>query len=108
MSIANPLRICVECGAEFEAHHGQQRFCMPEHKRAFHRLMAKRGQTMFAFVQTWRMGKRGKTADSTYAMVQLAAFADLCNAQDRREGRNAALIVGEKREARWSVCDLEI
>lgn len=108
MAVAEPLRVCPNCSAEFEAHHGRMRFCRPECKREFWRLMAKRGQTMFAFVQTWRMGKRGATPDSTYAIVQLAAFADLCNAQDRREGRNAALIVGEKREARWSVADLDL
>lgn len=104
--IRNARRTCPECGQAFVAHHGRQQFCTVEHKASFWAVSMRRGKVAMAFVQTWRMGKSGRTEDTSYALQQISKMADLWNAEDRKAGRRPELVVAAKRAAFWNATDL--
>ena len=100
---------CPECGAKFEreAKRGTPRqFCTPEHKRAFFRLMAKRGAVLAPLALAWLGGKHKRSDNSSYALTQMAALVDVWRAEDRDAGRDAGLIVTRKRASGWIAADL--
>lgn len=106
MNVANPLRVCPECGKRFTAHHGRQAFCEGAHQRAFHDRNSSRGKVALPLLQVWRQGKRGATDDTRYALQELSALADQWNAEDKAAGRQPALIVTGKRTAHWRAADV--
>lgn len=105
-NIIAPCRVCPQCGAAFKAHHGKQQFCQPAHQGAFHDINAKRGKVLLPLIASWRSGKRGVSADSSYAFAEMARLADRWAAEDKAVGRDPSLIVAAKRKAGWSAADL--
>lgn len=107
VQVSNPQRICPECGDEFTATHGRQVFCCTEHQDRFHTTMKVRGKVAMPFVMTWRMGKRGRTDATSYAMSELCALADQWAAEDKACGRRPDLIVSAKMREGWRAPDIE-
>lgn len=99
-------KICPECGADFIPHNGRQVFCSVEHKRAFHRLMANRGQALLPLALAWRDGSRGGCELAKWSRTQKDGLLGRWNREDREAGRNPALVAGIKRAAKWSYVDL--
>ena len=99
--------ICQECGAGFERRRADVLFCCADHRQAFHKRMANRGQLLTPFVMGWRLGKQGKSETSTWAMRQMATLADKWNAEDKAAGRPPMSQLLETRMAMcWSASDL--
>lgn len=101
-----PVRTCAECGQEFAAHHGRQKYCIPEHKAAFEQRNRDRGKIMMPLILVWRAGKKRPSAERNYAFSQLCAAADVYNQQDRAAGRQPAVIVQDRMAESWSAADL--
>lgn len=98
--------LCPECGEAFDRKHGNQDFCSPAHRQAFHHRNAARGQVIIPFLQVMRRGKkRGDDPNASYAFAELCALADVWNAQDRAAGRRPDLAVASKKAACWSAAD---
>lgn len=99
--------ICPECGVTFTPRGGRQRFCSPAHKQRFHKLMAHRGQMVVPFGLSWQAGSRSGCNLSKWARSQHDALLRRWVRGDRAAGRNAALVVDAKRQAKWSHVDVE-
>jgi len=100
---------CPECGTKFapHTHRGPPRqFCTEKCKKAFYNLMLKRGGVLAPLAIVWRGGKHKRSDVSAYALVQMAALADLWRAEDKGAGRNVALIVERKRASGWVAADI--
>lgn len=106
VDVADPKRLCPECGKPFTATHGRQVFCCTEHQERFHTVMKVRGKVALPFMLVWRTGKRGSTADTSYAFGQMAALADQWNAEDKAAGRRPDLIVAAKAREGWLAVDI--
>lgn len=104
--IKNPNRICPECGVEFTATHGRQAYCTPAHKRSFEAVQRVRGLVSAPFMLAWRSGKRGASADSTYALRELTSMIDAWKREDAACGRRSDIVVTAKREMGWRAADL--
>lgn len=105
MKIANPNRICPQCGVAFVATHGRQGFCTGEHQKAFHETNKVRGQLALPLLQSWRLSKNGSNDDRRFAFAQLCALADIWNAEDKEAGRRPELIVRARRLDGWAAAD---
>ena len=105
-NVLNPNRICPECGVEFVATHGRQVFCQRMHKSAFEALQHSRGLVMGPLLIAWRMGKRGASENSSYALRELTSMIDAWMREDREAGRRSDIVVTEKRLKGWRACDL--
>ena len=99
-------RTCPECGASFAPRNGRQRFCCEAHKRAFHKLMAHRGQVLLPLGLAGQAGSRKGDPQSAWARGQHDALLRRWVREDRAAGRAPALVVAEKHAAKWSHVDV--
>jgi hypothetical protein len=82
-------------------------FCSTACRRAFHNLQMKRGAVLTPLVLTWRGGKRGAGANSTWAFREFCALADRWRAEDAKAGRRTDDVMTAKREGGWLAVDLD-
>lgn len=103
---SNAERVCPNCSAVFTAHHGRQVFHSAACQTDFHQTMKSRGKVALPFVLTWRMGKRGRTDATSYALTELCSLADAWRAEDAACGRRPDLIVKAKMREGWRAVDI--
>lgn len=81
-------------------------FCSLTCKRAFHNRNYQRGFMSAGLLQAWR-ASRGKSLVAKWAYREMAALADLWNAEDRTAGRmSQAEYLATKANADWRAIDL--
>lgn len=91
-------RRCPECSTPFPVIPTKgglpQRYCTPEHKRAWENRQLSRGQGIVTLAQAWRQGrhKRGSEA-AKYAFTEFCLALDRFTAEDKLAGRPRALDV---------------
>ena len=101
-------RPCPECGAQFEPSHHLQKFCTADHRVAFARKTADRGELLTALAQTWRKGRHARgdaKAVPAWAFTQLCALLDAWNAEDAACGRDTSIAVQDRMRAGWAAAD---
>lgn len=91
-----PSRRCQECGAPFpidpKKGGSPQRYCTPEHKRAWENRQLARGQGLVVLAQAWRQGRHRKKSDiAKWALNEFATALDRMSAEDKATGRMSAL-----------------
>ena len=99
-------RKCPECGA-LVTPRGRQVFCTVEHKRAFHRLMANRGQLLLPLALAWQAGNRKGEAHAAWARNQKDGLLRRWVQDDKAAGRDPSLVTRTKEDAKWSHVDAE-
>lgn len=98
---------CAECGLIFEKRHGNQRFCSTSHKRAFHILMASRGQVILPLLLAKSMGRHGGHGGlPAYCRKEADALLARWNVEDREAGRNPSIIARHKQDMLWRAVDV--
>ncbi len=95
MPTKTPKRRCSECGKSFTLVHkagAAQRYCSPEHKRAWENRQLARGQKVVTLAQAWRQGRHRKGSEAAkQAFTELCLAVDRMSAEDREAGRVRAL-----------------
>jgi hypothetical protein len=98
---------CPECGATFAPRSGRQMFCSIEHKVAFHRLMANRGQLMLPLSWAWQAGNRSGDRHAAWSRGQQDALLRRWVREDKAAGRDPSILTRLKQETKWSHVDAE-
>lgn len=78
----SPMSRCFACGEETA---GSRLYCASPCRLAFHNRMSKRGRVIMPYALGWRMA-RGTGATAKHAFMELCAYLDHCNAEDRAAG----------------------
>ena len=95
-------KTCADCGSTFQAKRSHATFCKPACKTAFQNRAAAEGRAIIALAKAWRLSRNAKgqspEAIATRevggaALSELTSILDLFTAQDRAEGRTAAMTI---------------
>lgn len=100
-------KTCPECGVTFIPGSGRQVFCTVDHKRAFHRLMAGRGQIMLPLSLAWQAGNRRGEDHAAWARSQQDGLLRRWVREDRAAGRDPSIVTRAKEALLWSHVDAD-
>ncbi len=89
-------RPCQECSTPFpidpKKGGSPQRYCSPEHKRAWENRQLSRGMGLVVLAQARRQGRHRKKSEvAKWALNEFATQLDRMSAEDKAAGRMAAL-----------------
>ncbi len=83
------MRLCKECGAEFEPRRSRSLFCSPAHRQAFNNRRIQRGGEMYDLVMSMRFDRQNE--DTNRAWSLLCTIAGRFREEDKamRSGRKS-------------------
>lgn len=99
-----PRRACSECGKVFPLvptkGGAPQRYCSPEHKRAWENRQLSRGQGLVILAQAWQEARHRKSAKGFRGWVlnEMCAVINRYSAEDKAAGRLPALDILKDRQ----------